>query len=183
MPPIATAGRFVKPEMVVTHFHLKEGDKVADFGAGSGFFLKVVSDKIGPNGRLFACEIQKQLVDKIGDVARSGGMQNVDPLWCDLEEPGGIRISDGTLDVGLLINTLFQIEDKGSMVEEIKRTIRTGGVVHVVDWTESFAGLGPHPDQVFTSEDAKTLFESHGFVYERFFDAGDHHYGVSFRRL
>ena len=180
--PIQT-GRFVMPEKVVTHFHLKPGDKVADFGAGSGYFLKVLSQGVGAEGRVYACEIQKQLVEKLGDVARKEGLQNVDPLWCDLEEVGGIRIPDGTLDVGVLINTLFQLEDKDAAVGEFNRTLRQGGLLYVVDWTESFGGLGPHPEAVFGEEDAKALFESHGFLYERSFDAGDHHYGAAFRKL
>ena len=43
-------GRFVVPEVVSTHFHIKEGDIVADFGAGSGFFLKILSKAVGSEG-------------------------------------------------------------------------------------------------------------------------------------
>ena len=46
------------PDVVATHFHLKEGDSVADFGAGS-VFLKTLSTAVGPNGKSFACENSK----------------------------------------------------------------------------------------------------------------------------
>jgi len=105
-------GRFVVPDVVGTHFHLKPGELVADFGAGSGFFLKVLSNAVGDEGKVYACEIQKQLVEKLGEQARVMGLPNIHPLWCDLEEAAGIKIADGELDVALLANTLFLIEDR-----------------------------------------------------------------------
>lgn len=44
-------GRFVVPDIVATHFHIREGDIIADFGAGSGFFLKFCQKpQAGPGG-------------------------------------------------------------------------------------------------------------------------------------
>jgi ubiquinone/menaquinone biosynthesis C-methylase UbiE len=176
-------GRFVVPDVVVSQFHLREGDKVADFGAGSGFFLGPLSKGVTGAGLVYACEIQKALVDKLGDNARLQGLPNIHPLWCDLEEANGIKIADGELDVAILVNTLFMIEDKETAVKEMGRTVRSGGKFFVIDWTESFAGLGPTPDHVITAPDATALFEANGFVLEREFPTGEHHYGLAFRKV
>lgn len=175
-------GRFVRPEVVSTHFHLKEGDVVADFGAGSGYFIDVLAHAVGGEGRVYACEIQKNLVEKLGDVIRQKNLSNVDALWCDLEEVGGSTLRDEALDVVVLVNTLFQMEDKETAMTEIKRVLRRGGVLFVIDWTESFGGLGPQPGQVYSEADARALIEAAGFTYERSYDAGDHHYGLAFKK-
>ena len=176
-------GRFVIPDVVATHFHLLEGGLVADFGAGSGFFLKALSTAVGDSGRVFACEIQKQLVEKLGDLARVQGLGNVQPIWCDLEEPGGIKIGNGELDAAILVNTLFLIENKSVAIQEMARTIRSGGKFFVIDWTESFSGMGPQQSQVVTPADATSLLEANGFVFEREYPTGDHHYGLAFRKV
>jgi len=176
-------GKFVVPEIAASHFHLKEGDKVADFGAGSGFFLKVLTEGVGLSGKVYACEIQKQLVLKLGDYARLQGLLNVVPLWCDLEEAGGIKLPSDTLDVGLLINTLFQFEHKEVALQEIRRVIRPGGMLHVIDWSESFGGLGPQEGNVITKEASVALLEGQHFMLEHEYVAGDHHYGVAFRKI
>lgn len=176
-------GRFVVPEIVASHFHLREGDIVADYGAGSGFFLKVLSNAVGDTGRVFACEIQKNLVEKLGDQAHVMGLGNVHPLWCDMEEAGGIKIATGELDSAILVNTFFLMEDKEVAVTEMGRTVRKGGKFFVVDWTESFAGLGPQPGHVVTAADTKAFFESAGFQLEGEFAAGEHHYGLAFRKV
>ncbi len=175
--------RFVDPSVVVSHFYLREGDVVADFGAGSGYFVELFSQRVGQNGKVYACEIQKELVEKIGNQARVKGISNIYPLWCDVEVQNGIKIAGGALDVGVLINTLFQLEDKKNGLQEISRTIRSGGKLFVVDWSESFGGLGPQPNDVCDAKDAQALVEASGFVYENTFDAGDHHYGISFRKI
>lgn len=176
-------GRFVMPEVVATQFHLREGDKVADFGAGSGFFLPILSRTVTATGIVYACEIQKALVDRLGDIVRTQGLGNVHPLWCDLEEMNGIKIESNSLDAAVLINTLFMIEDKDTAVQEMGRTVRSGGKFFVIDWSESFGGLGPTPDHVVSSQSVIALFESHGFVLEREFPSGDHHYGLAFRKV
>lgn len=176
-------GRFVIPDVVASHFHLNEGDLVADFGAGSGFFLKVLSKAVGDTGRVYACEIQKQLVEKLGDLARLQGLGNVHPVWCDLEEANGIKIGTGELDAAILVNTFFLIEEKERAINEMARTLRRGGKFFIIDWTESFAGMGPQPQSVVSVAEVTTLCEANGFVLEREFPAGDHHYGLAFRKV
>jgi len=175
-------GRFVVPSVVATHFHLREGDQVGDLGAGSGYFTEVLAEAVGPEGRVYACEIQRDLVEKIGNLTRTKGINNVEPLWCDLEEPNGIKIADGVLDTAILVNTFFQFDDKAGGIKEVMRTLKSGGKLIVIDWSESFGGLGPQPDDIITEQAARDYFETAGFTFERNFDAGDHHYGLAFRK-
>ncbi len=156
---------------------------VADFGAGSGFFLKTLSTAVGDSGRVFACEIQKQLVEKLADQAQVQGLSNIQPLWCDLEEENGIKFSDGELDSAILVNTLFMIEDKETAIKEMGRTLRSGGKFFVIDWSESFTGMGPQPAQVITATEATAVFEANGFVLDTEFPSGEHHYGLAFRKI
>ncbi len=178
---IASRSRFVVPELLASHFHVRDGDLVGDFGAGAGTFVPILSRKVGSSGRVFACEIERGLIDKIGEVIRTERLQNVDPLWCDLEASRGIKIPDQYLDVAILVNTLYQLENRENAIREKHRTLRTGGVIYVVDWESSFSGLGPHPDCVVCRELAIDLFEACGFVFEREYPAGDYHYGLAFR--
>lgn len=176
-------GRFVVPEVVASHFHFEPGSVVADFGAGAGFYLKPLSIMVGEKGKVFACEIQKSLVEKLAEVARVQGLSNVTPVWCDLEEVQGIKIRDRVLDGAILVNTLFQIEDRTTALTEIHRTLKRGAVLHLIDWTDSFGGIGPTPQQLLTQAAATDLLEEHSFLYEREYPAGEHHYGVAFRTV
>jgi len=176
-------GRFVDPATVATHFYIKEGDTVADFGAGSGYFMEVLARLVGNEGIVYACDIQKNMVEKVGNIAHIKGLTQVRPLWSDVEELGGSKISDGVLDVAIVVNTFFQLEEKEIAIQEISRTMRSGGKLFIIDWSESFNGLGPQPGHIISEIDTQALVEAGGFVYERSFDTGDHHYGLAFRKI
>lgn len=176
-----TIMRFVIPEKAVTHFHLKEGDVVADFGSGTGYFLPALSAAVGADGTIYACEIQKNLVETMERFIKEKQLSNVKTLWCDFEKAGGSKLQDHSCDVVTLINTLFQIQDKSVVAGEIRRVLRPGGRAIVIDWTESFGGMGPTPDMVVTQQQTEDVFTAAGYTMETTFDAGDHHYGISFR--
>ena len=63
--------RFVIPSVVSSHFHIRDGDIVADFGAGVGNFIPELSKRAGPDGRVYACEIQKNLIETLGNIAQA----------------------------------------------------------------------------------------------------------------
>ncbi len=175
-------GKFVEPQVVTSHFHLRESDVVADFGAGSGHYMKPLADAVGKAGRVYLCEIQKNLVDALGIRAHELHLPNVHPVWCDLEMPNGTKLKEGLLDAGLLSNTHFQITNKSAALAEIARVTRKGGKLFVVDWTDSYCGMGPHPDHIIREDAARALLAQAGFTVEHTFPVGEHHYGLACRK-
>jgi ubiquinone/menaquinone biosynthesis C-methylase UbiE len=170
------------PRAIITHLHLHSGDVIADFGAGVGHYLGALSNAVGGEGKVYACEIQKMLVERLTKRIHEERLLNTHALWCDLEAKGGTKLRDGLLDAGLLINTLFQIENKVASLTEIGRVIRKGGKLIVVDWSDSFGGMGPQPAHVLKEADTRALLEANGFTFERDFPAADHHYGLVFSK-
>jgi ubiquinone/menaquinone biosynthesis C-methylase UbiE len=173
--------KFVLPEVVTSQFHLRPGDSVADFGAGNGYFMRPLADAVGREGSVYLIEIQKEIVTFLTEQVRTGGFDQVHPVWCDLETMGGVPIPDSALDAVIVCNTFFQIEDKQTMISEVSRTLRSGGKLFVIDWTETVSGLGPALGQLVPAETVTALFEQAGFLLERDFPAGEHHYGLAFR--
>lgn len=174
--------RFIVPEIMSSHLHLRPGDRVGDFGAGTGYFISTLSRLVGPQGRVYACEIQKNLVDALAEKIRKEHLSNVEVIWGDFEDLEGSKIENDNLDVAIIVNTLFQVENKSVVIQEIARTLRSGGKLFIVDWSESWGGIGPQVGDVFSANDARALAEGSGFTFEREFDAGDHHYGLAFRK-
>jgi FkbM family methyltransferase len=172
---------FTNPEQNILHLGLKEGMRVADFGAGTGFYSKAASTKVGYSGKVYAIEVQKDLVKKLESELKHWGISNVECIWGDIEKRNGTKISDRSMDAVIVSNVLFQAEDKLGLIDEVKRILKKNGQVLMIDWTGSFGGMGPAKEHVVTENTAKELFEKRGFKFEENISVSEHHYGIIFK--
>jgi ubiquinone/menaquinone biosynthesis C-methylase UbiE len=173
---------FSDPKKNVKELGLSEGSTVADFGSGSGHYVMALSDVVGDSGRVYAIDLQQALLQKVKNMATEDGKENVDVLWGDIESIGGTKLDDESVDAVIIANTLFQIEDKETTIMEIRRVLKDAGKLLVVDWSDSFGGMGPQPDDIIVESNARKMFIEKGFKYDRDFDAGGHHYGLIFHK-
>jgi ubiquinone/menaquinone biosynthesis C-methylase UbiE len=171
---------FTNPEQNILHLGLTEGMRVADFGAGTGFYTKACSRKVGYTGKVYAIEVQKDLVKKLESEIKSWGLSNVECIWGDIERRGGTKISDHSMDVVVISNVLFQAEDKSGLIDEAGRILKKKGRVLLIDWIDSFGGMGPNIEQIMSESMAKELFSKKGFKFQESIIASPHHYGIIF---
>lgn len=168
---------FSDPQKNIDQFGLIEGMRVADLGAGSGAYTLAAARQVGTSGKVYAVEVQKELLSNLKNAATKQGVFNVEVIWGDIERNGATKLKDNTIDAVIISNVLFQAEDKSGLIAEVKRILKPKGKALVVDWKESFGGMGPHPDHVVRETEAKKIFEAGGFSIERSIGAGEHHYG------
>ncbi len=168
-------------EKSIALLDLKEGMKAAEFGAGTGFYTRVLSDRVGPTGKVFAIEIQKELIRKLEDELKRLNISNVEFLWADAESKEGTMIADGSMDAVIMANVLFQAEDKVGMVDEAKRILKRTGKVLLIDHTNNFSGMGTSSDFVLTEKSAQELFEKRGFIFDKKAPADMFHFGMIFK--
>ncbi|MBX4198287.1 class I SAM-dependent methyltransferase [Candidatus Parcubacteria bacterium] len=172
---------FTDPVKNLKNLNLHDGLIVADMGAGSGAYTLAAATHVEPGGRVYALDVQQDLLARIKNNAQAHKITNIEVVHGDIESVGGTRLKEKSIDVAIVSNVLFQLEDKDGFIQELQRILKSGGRVMVIDWTESFGGLGPHQDHIVTEESAKNLFEKAGFTLLNSFDPGDHHYALIYK--
>ena len=173
---------FSDPKNNIKQLHLTEGMSVADFGSGSGHYVMAVSELVGDRGRVYAIDLQQSLLQKVKRMVEDAKRENVDVLWGDIETVDGTKLGDESVDAVIIANTLFQLEDKGTTAIEIRRVLKANGRLMVVDWSDSFGGMGPQASNIVTESTARGIFTEKGFEFDNMFDAGEHHYGLIFHK-
>jgi len=173
---------FTDPLTNLDSFGVEPGMKIADMGAGSGFYSIEAAKRVGETGKVYAIEVQKEVLARIKNEAEKSGVSNIEYIWGDIEVPNGTRMGNRIVDAVLLSNTLFQVEDKKGTLMEAFRVLKPKGRILLVDWTDSFGGMGPAQNMVVTKEKARKLLEECGFVFVKEFDPGDHHYALVMKK-
>ncbi|MBL4644807.1 MAG: methyltransferase domain-containing protein [Candidatus Pacebacteria bacterium] len=178
-----SSSSFSNPKQNAYRLGFKEGMKVADLGSGSGAYTSVLSDVVGTTGVVYAVDVQRDLLTRIQNNATREGKENIEIIWGDMEGENGVGIKDELLDGVLLSNTLFQVDDKIAVLKEAWRLLRPGGTLAVIEWKDSFGGLGPAQNMVVTQAEATLLCTDNGFALRSDFKAGEHHYGLVFIKM
>jgi ubiquinone/menaquinone biosynthesis C-methylase UbiE len=168
---------FSQPIKNIEQFHVDPGMSVADLGSGAGFYSTALAQAVGPSGRVYAVDIQKELLSKLQTDAAHQGIHNINIVWGDLDKPKSSTLQDGSVERVVIANVLFQLEEKDAIIEEAYRILKPKGKLLFIDWRDSYGGLGPQPKDIIAENIAKTMFESHHFTFEKDIQTGDHHYG------
>lgn len=172
---------FSDPENNIKQLNLASGMLVADFGSGSGFYTLAVAKEIGEEGKVFAVDIQKDLLERLKTEARQKRLSNIEVIWGDLERLGGTKLQERSLDAVVASNLFFQITNKDALCLEIKRVLKRNARVLIIDWSSSFGSLGPIAKDIIPKEQMISLFENHGFSLDKEISVGANHYGLIFR--
>ncbi len=173
---------FLVPEKNIEQLAIQPNQIVADFGAGGGAYTLAAAKALGGTGKVYAIDVQKDLLTRLESTCREQHISNIGFIWGNLEQVGGTKLADQSVDVAILSNVLFQTEDKKGVINEVKRVLRHTGLLLVIDWTDSFKNMGPTKEQVFPELEARKLIESLNFTFDKPVDAGNFHYGLIFRK-
>jgi ubiquinone/menaquinone biosynthesis C-methylase UbiE len=171
---------FSDPTNNVLQLGLREGMRVGDLGAGSGHYAIAAAHIVGDEGRVYALDVQEDVLVHVRNAAQSRGLRNIETIWGNFEKVGGTTLKDQVLDAVILSNVLFQLDHRQGALDEIKRILKPGGKLLVADWAGPYDGLGPATHHVIPERDAEELFITAGFHKVKDFRAGPHHYAIVF---
>lgn len=173
---------FSAPEKNIEQLAIEPNKIIADFGAGSGAYTIAAAKALNGTGKVYAIDVQKELLTRLESTCREQHLSNVGFIWANLEESGGAKLGDQSIDIAIVSNVLFQTVDKKTTLDEVKRVLRQGGQLLLIDWTGSFNNMGPTKDQVFPEIEARKMVESMNFTFDHNIDAGNFHYGIVFKK-
>jgi ubiquinone/menaquinone biosynthesis C-methylase UbiE len=120
-----------RPDDVVAAMHLQNGAVVAEIGCGTGFFSRRLARAVGPLGKVYAEDIQPEMLDLLQKYATEDGDANIVTVLGGETDP---RLPKGQMDWILLVDVYHEFQNPAPMLAKIREALRPGGHVALVEY-------------------------------------------------
>ena len=121
---------YQKPEQVMDALGIADGARVADLGAGGGWFTIRLARRVGPNGIVYAEDIQPQMLESIKRRVEREQLQNVRSVLGKPEDP---NLPRGELHAVLIVDTFNAFEEPVIVLQRVREALRPGGRVGIME--------------------------------------------------
>jgi arsenite methyltransferase len=149
-----------KPDEVIAALGIKKNETLADIGAGSGYFSFRFAPKVGDGGRIYAVDINPDMIVHMNQRIRDKKLKNVATV---LSLPDDPLLMDASINRFFICNTYHHIENRPSYIARMKKMLKPGGQIIVVDYKKEALPVGPPPEMKMAREDVIKEMESNGF--------------------
>lgn len=163
-----------KPARVVELLGIEPAMKVADIGAGTGYFLPHLARAVGDQGQVLALDIEADMVRYMKERARREGLANVSARAV---EPGDPGLERGSLDRILIVNTWHHIAERPAYADKLRQALSERGTLAIIDFTKD-APYGPPPAHRLPPAAVVAELERAGFRAEAIAEDLPHQYIV-----
>ncbi|HEU5107259.1 MAG TPA: class I SAM-dependent methyltransferase [Micromonosporaceae bacterium] len=131
--------RWQQPDVIMDALGIHEGSSIADLGAGGGWFTVRLARRVGPNGRVYAQDVQKPMIESMERRIRREGLTNVTMVLGTEDDPK----LPAPVDAALIVGVYGEVDKPVEWLKNVRRALRPAGRVGVVDFRKD--GLGPGP--------------------------------------
>ena len=131
---------YQRPDQIMDALSIADGSVVADVGAGGGWFTVRLARRVGPNGIVYAQDIQSQMIQAIEGRVRGEGLHNVRMV---LGTPLDPRLPASSLDAVLVVDTYHEMEQPITLLRNLAKALKPAGLIGIVDFKKD--GFGPGP--------------------------------------
>ncbi len=128
-------GMWQRPTDLVAALDIERGQRVADLGAGKGYFIPYLQDAVGPGGVVFAVDVE---ADKTAALEERFPDAPVQVILGGYDDP---KLPDRSVDLILVVNTYHHIDDRTAYFAKLKSDLAPGGRVAIVELDRELSGL------------------------------------------
>jgi ubiquinone/menaquinone biosynthesis C-methylase UbiE len=152
---------YQKPDEVLRALALRPGEAVADIGSGSGYFTVRLAGGVGTGGRVYAVDVDPEMVRHLNRRLRDSGLDNVRSVLADLDDP---LLPDASVDRFFICDTWHHIGDQAKYLGLMKKMLRPGGQVVMIDFKKEETPMGPPLGMRIAREDLLRQMQAAGFI-------------------
>jgi protein-L-isoaspartate O-methyltransferase len=152
-----------RPDDMLDSLKIKPGDVVADVGAGVGYTSARISKRVGPKGKVYATDVQPQMIKMLRENMKSAGITNVVPILCT---PTDQKLPEDAVDMAILIDVYHECSDPEATLAGLRKALKPGGRLVLVEFRAEDPDVPIKPEHKMTVDQVKKEIEPKGFAFK-----------------
>ena len=152
------------PDVALNVLKIPKGAAVADIGAGSGYITVRLADRVGPTGRVFANDVQPQMLNILARRLDRSKITNVTLIEGTLDDP---RLPPASVDLALMVDVYHELSQPQSILRHLRESLKPGGRLVLLEYRKEDPTVPIKPEHKMSVAEAKMEVEAEGVTLSK----------------
>jgi len=152
------------PNIALNVLKVPRGASVADIGAGSGFITERLSARVGPTGRVFANDLQPQMLQILGRRLAQRNITNVTLVQGTIDDP---KLDAASVDLEIMVDVYHELSQPQAMLRRLRAALKPGGRLVLLEYRKEDPTIPIKFEHKMSVAEAKMELEAEGFALAR----------------
>jgi ubiquinone/menaquinone biosynthesis C-methylase UbiE len=153
-----------EPDIALDAIKLVRGSTVADVGAGSGYMTVKMAKRVGPTGKVYANDIQPEMLALLRQRLVREKVSNVDLVLGTFDDP---KLPAGTIDLILMVDVYHEFSEPQQMLRHMHEQLKPGGRLVLLEYRKEDPAIPIRLDHKMTVAEAKMEVEAEGYTLSK----------------
>jgi ubiquinone/menaquinone biosynthesis C-methylase UbiE len=149
------------PDIALAVLNIPKGASVADIGAGSGYMTEKLSARVGADGRVFANDVQPQMLDILARRLAIRKITNVTLVQGTIDDP---KLPAASVDLELMVDVYHELSQPQTMLRHLRSALKPGGRLVLLEYRKEDPSIPIKPEHKMSVAEAKLEVEAEGFT-------------------
>ncbi len=152
------------PDVALRVLKIPKGASVADIGAGSGYMTVKLAARVGPTGRVFANDVQPQMLELLARRLAGKRIANVTMVQGTADDP---KLPPSSVDLELMVDVYHELSQPQAMLRHLREALKPGGRLVLLEYRKEDPTIPIRPEHKMSVAEAKLEVEAEGFTLSK----------------
>jgi ubiquinone/menaquinone biosynthesis C-methylase UbiE len=148
------------PDVALDLLAIPKGASVADIGAGSGYMTVRLARRVGPEGRVYANDLQPQMLELLRRRLEREQIKNVTVVQGAVDDP---KLPPASVDLELLVDVYHELSQPQAMLRRLREALKPGGRLVLLEYRKEDPAIPIRLEHKMTVAEARMEVEAEGF--------------------
>jgi len=166
------------PDQALQAIGIRRGMVAADVGAGSGVMTFKMAKLVGPSGKVYANDIQPQMLEILQTRAQRDKITNVQTVLGTVSDP---KLPAGAIDLILLVDVYHEFSQPQAMLDHMREALKANGRLVLLEYRKEDPTVPILPDHKMSVSEVKAEVEPEGFQFDQVIEVLPRQHIIIFR--